>query len=438
MSKAHKLTPLGVKNLKPEAKNKWYIDGGGLYLYVKSTGAKSWAFRYMLHGVDNWLGLGPYPEVTLAEARELAATNRKSIRAGINVAGEKQTTAATVRADRANAKTFDWCAAKYIEAHAPKWSNVKSKQQWENTLATYASPTIGTLDVAKIETAHILKILEPIWHAKAETASRVRGRLESILDWAAAHKHRSGENPARLKGHIDVLLPARNKVATVEHFPALPYEQASEFTTALRERKGIAARGVEFGILTAARSGEVRGATWDELNEEAGLWIVAASRMKAQKEHRVPLSAEALQVIADMKKIKSGDLIFPGQKVVAGKPVALSDSTLSAVLKRMDADRIKAEQKGWRDRNDEVITMHGFRSTFMDWAADVSPYPAEMADLALAHTVADKVRAAYQRGDAMEKRRAMMQSWADYCSTVKANAKQTEEAPPEEATIDNG
>lgn len=417
MSKAHKLTPLGVKNLKAEAKNKWYIDGGGLYLYVKSTGSKSWAFRYMLHGKDNWLGLGPYPEVTLAEARELAATNRKSIRAGIDVAGQKQTASATVRAERAKAVTFDWCAKKYIEAHSPKWANAKSVQQWTNTLATYASPTIGSLDVAKVETSHIMKILEPIWHTKAETASRLRGRIESVLDWATVSKHRTGDNPARLKGHIEMLLPARNKAATVEHHAALPFNEIDALMVDLRGREGNAARACEFAILTAARSGEVRGATWAEIDEETGLWIVPAERMKAKREHRVPLSAEALAVIAKMKAIASSDFIFPGMK----KDKPLSDMSLTAVLKRME-------------RGD--LTMHGFRSTFRDWAAEISNHPSEMAELALAHTVSNKVEAAYRRGDMMEKRRAMMQDWANYCAKPDENKDSGEATPQEPAAID--
>lgn len=401
MSKAHKLTPLGVKNLKPGLKNKWFPDGSNLYLFVKATGGKSWAFRYMLHGVDRWLGLGSYPEVSLAEARELAASNRKAIRAGIDIAGEKQTRAATAKAERANGVTFDWCAEKYIAAHQSKWKNPKSEQQWRNTIATYASPIIGTLDVARVDTRHVLQILEPIWYEKAETASRLRGRIESVLDWAAVSKHRTGDNPARLKGHIELLLPARSKAATVRHHAALPFGEIAPFMTDLKAREGIAARACEFAILTAARSGEVRGATWSEIDEEAGLWVIPAERMKMIREHRVPLSKEALATIHEMKIISSGALIFPGAK----EDKALSDMSLTAVFRRMG-------------RTD--LTMHGFRSTFRDWAAEVSNHPSEMAELALAHAVSNKVEAAYRRGDMMEKRRGLMQDWAAYCFKSEA------------------
>ena len=397
MGRIHKLTALGVSKLKPETKDKWYLDGGGLYFFVKKSGGKSWAFRYMRHGVDSWLGLGAYPEVSLAEARELAATHRKALRAGIDIATEKKTRAATVKEDRANAKTFNWCTDQFITSNKSKWKNPKSEQQWRNTLETYAGPIIGELDVSKIDTSHIMKILEPIWHSKAETASRLRGRIENVLDWATVSKHRTGENPARLKGHIDKLLPERNKAAGVVHHAALPYAEMNSFMPLLRQREGIAARACEYAILTAARSGEVRGATWAEIDLATGLWTIPGGRMKAGKEHRVPLSREALQVLEAMKPLSvSEGLIFPGAK--EGK--ALSDMSLTAVLKRMD-------------RGD--LTMHGFRSTFRDWSAETTTHPSEMAEMALAHTVSDKVEAAYRRGDMVEKRRAMMQDWANYC-----------------------
>lgn len=427
MAKAHKLTPLQVKNTKPptDKKQERYADGGGLYFNVQATGSRSWIFRYMLHGAARWMGLGPYPEVSLAEARELAADQRKKIRSGLDPLGEKKINVAKVKADRAKAVTFDWCADKYIEAHAPSWKNAKHADQWRNTLKTYASPTIGTIDVARIETGHIMKILEPIWHTKAETANRLRGRIETILDWATVRKHRTGENPARWKGHIDKLLPARNKAATVEHHAALPYVQMPKFMTELRERTGTAARAVEFGVLTGARSGEVRGMVWDELDEENGVWIIPGARMKAKREHRVPLSAEALKIIATMKELKTGDLVFPGTKMKDDKPTPLSDMSLTAVLKRMDEDKTKNSLPGWRDKNGEVITMHGFRSSFRDWVAEVTNYPNEMAEMALAHTVSNAVEAAYRRGDMMEKRRAMMQDWANY--SAAKNEQQTDE-----------
>ena len=397
MSKAHKLTPLGVRNLKPCDSVQYHTDGGGLLLKVTPQGSKSWIFRYMLHSSAHWLGLGPYPEVSLAEARELAASNRKAIRAGIDIAAEKKARALAGREKSTNTKTFEWCADKFITAHKSKWKNPKSEQQWRNTLETYAGPIIGKLDVSKVDTGHIMKILTPIWHDKAETASRLRARIENVLDWATVSKHRTGENPARLKGHIDKLLPERNKAAGVVHHAALPYAEMNSFMPLLRQREGLAARACEFAILTAARSGEVRGATWDEIDFATGLWTIPGGRMKAGKEHRVPLSREALQVLKAVKPLAvGGALIFPGAK--EGK--ALSDMSLTAVLKRMH-------------RGD--LTMHGFRSSFRDWAAETTTYPSEMAEMALAHTVSDKVEAAYRRGDMVEKRRAMMQDWANYC-----------------------
>lgn len=410
---AKPLTQLQVKNLTPTAKDKCYLDGKGLMLKVTAQGSKSWIYRYMKHGKDTWLGLGSYPDVSLAEAREHAADLRKKIRYGFNPLVEKRTLSETARAENKKGVTFDWCAEEYIKAHSPSWTNPKHAAQWTATIKTYATPTIGEMDVAKVDTTHMMTILEPIWQSKAETASRVRGRIENILDWATVHKHRTGENPARLKGHLEVLLPARNKKATVRHFAALPFSQLPAFMIDLRKRGGIAAQAVEFGILTGARSSEIRGMVWSELDDESGLWTIPPERMKAKKEHRVPLSAEALKIIADMKKIKNGDLVFPGMKMVKGEPIMLSDMTLTAVLRRMDEDRTKNGLQGWRDK-DDIITMHGFRSCFRDWAAEKTDYPSEMAEMALAHTVSNQVEAAYRRGDMMEKRRAMMQTWADF------------------------
>ena len=401
MRQSQKLSALGVKKLEPGPKDKWHLDGANLYLFVKASGGKSWVFRFMKYGAAHWLGLGSYPDTSLAEARELAATHRKAIRAGIDIAVEKKTRAATVKEARANAKTFKWCAGQYILAHKSKWSNAKSEQQWTNTLETYAGPVIGELDVSKVDTSHIVTILTPIWTTKAETASRVRGRIESVLDWAGVNKHRKGDNPARLAGHIEILLPPRNKAATVEHHAALPYADLAAFMPDLRQRDGIAARACEFAILTAARSGEVRLATWSEIDVNAGLWIIPGERMKAGREHRVPLSREALAVLETMKLVSTSGLIFPGAK--DGKP--LSDMSLTAVLKRME-------------RGD--LTMHGFRSTFRDWAAEVSNHPSEMAEMALAHTVSNKVEAAYRRGDMIEKRRALMQDFADFCALAQS------------------
>lgn len=393
MGTAHRLTALGVKNLKPATRDAWHADGAGLYLLHKKSGGKSWAFRFMQAGKPHWLGLGAYPDVGLADARDKAQTYRKLAREGTDLAEHHK---ANARPSVQASVTFNWCAAEYIKLQAPKWANAKSEQQWANTLATYASPSIGKLDVSKVTTDHIEKILTPLWATKQETASRLRARIEAVLGWATVKKYRSGDNPARLAGHLATILPARNKSASVKHHAALPYKQMAEFMAMLRTREGIAARACEFTILTAARSGEARGATWSEIDLEAGLWTIPASRMKVRKEHRVPMSKEALQVLESMKPLATGALIFPGTK--SDKP--LSDMSLTAVLKR-------AGHAG--------VTMHGFRSSFRDWAAEATDYPSEMAEMALAHAVGNKVEAAYRRGDLMEKRREMMQAWSGFC-----------------------
>lgn len=412
MARAHKLTPLQVKNHKEPG---YLLDGAGLILKTTPGGSKSWIYRYMLVGKDTWLGLGPYPEVSLADAREQAAELRKRVRAGSDPLAERQEAAATIKADRAKAVTFAWCAEQYIEAHKSGWKNAKHADQWRNTLETYAGPVIGELNVSKIETGHIMKILEPIWTEKAETASRLRGRIESVLDWATVRKHRTGDNPARWKGHLDTLLAARSKRSTVKNHPALPYAQMSAFMADLRKREGTSARAVEFGIMTAARSNEVRGAKWSEIDEAAGLWTVPADRMKAGREHRVTLSAEALELLQRMKKVRAGDLIFPGSKIDKdGNPNELSDMALTQVIRRMSADRLKAELPGWLSKEGDIATMHGFRSTFRDWIAEETNYPGEMAELALAHAISNATEAAYRRGDMVTKRRGMMQAWANH------------------------
>ena len=418
MGNLHKLSATRVKS---ESKMGRYGDGGGLYLNVTETGTKSWIFRYMKHGKASTLGIGAYPDTSLAEARELAAELRKQIRAGNNPAIERKAVAIAVRAEHANAVTFDHCAEKYIATHAPSWKNPKHCDQWRNTLKTYASPTIGALDVRKINTDHITQILETIWHKIPESAGRLRGRIESILDWATVKGHRTGDNPARWKGHLEMLLSAPNRKARIKHFPALPYDQMNMFMPQLQQQEGIAARAVEFAILTAARSGEVRGAKWEEFDLDAGLWTVPASRMKAKKDHRVTLSARAIKVIKDMKKIKRGDLIFFGRAGKGGEEdKQLSDMSLSSVLKRMDGDNLSAGGKGWIDTTSgKRITVHGFRSSFRDWVSEETNYPGEMAEMALAHTVSDAVEAAYRRGDLLKKRIKMMQDWAGYCSGKK-------------------
>lgn len=398
MGRGFKLTQLQVDKLKIDG---IHSDGAGLSLKVTKNGSKSWIYRYMLAGKAHWMGLGSYPDVSLAEAREKAAELRKLTRQNIDPLLEKRKQASVIRAAISKAITFDDASAKYIEAHKASWKNEKHAEQWTNTLKTYASPIIGSVDVSLIDTGHIMRILEKdnFWNEKTETASRVRGRIESVLDWATVRKYRTGENPARWKGHLDKLLPARSKVKKTEHHAALPWLQMGAFMVKLREQEGTAAKAVELAILTACRSGEVRGAVWEEFDLEAGIWIIPPERMKAKKEHRVPLQEKAIQLLRKQKELFPNGYVFPGMK--EGKP--LSDMSLTAVLRRMEQNE---------------ITVHGFRSSFRDWAAESTAYPNEMVEMALAHTIGNKVEAAYRRGDLFEKRRRMMQDWSNFCDTV--------------------
>lgn len=399
MGRGFKLTQMKIDREKVPG---IYGDGAGLSLKVTPGGSKSWIFRYMLFGKAHWMGLGSYPDVSLAEAREKAAELRKLTRQGVDPISEKRQQTRVLRAAIAKGITFDDAAGKFIEAHKDGWRNAKHIDQWRNTLATYASPVIGGIDVSLIDTAHIVKILETgnLWREKTETASRLRGRIEAVLDWATVRKYRTGENPARWKGHLDKLLPPRTKVAKREHHAALPWHEIGAFMALLREQAGVAARAVEFTILTAARSGEVRGATWQEFDLEAGIWTIPGDRMKAGKEHRVPLAPPALALLKAQKEAFPAGYVFPGAR--EGKP--LSDMSLTAVLRRMD-------------RGD--ITVHGFRSTFRDWAGESTYHPREVIEHALAHQLKDKAEAAYARGTLFEKRRALMTDWATYCTTTE-------------------
>lgn len=372
-----------------------FVGGvAGLGLNVTQYGSKSWVLRYQVGGKRRDMGLGGYPDVPLAAAREAAREARTKLSQGIDPIQHARERRSALIAAQVSAITFDQAAEKYIEAQEAGWKNAKHAQQWRNTLNVYASPKIGRLLVRDVTLPHILAILEPIWREKTETASRLRNRLELVLDWAIARGFRTEPNPARWKGHLDKLLPAPSKVAKKAHHAALAYADAPAFMARLRQQEGVGARALEFVILTAARSGEVRGATWAEFDDESAIWTVPANRMKAGKEHRVPLSAAALAVLRQQKEDSLGDLVFPGQR--EGKP--LSDMTLSAVLRRMQVEAVP----------------HGFRSTFRDWAAEETHYANEVAEMALAHTVGNKVEAAYRRGDLLDKRRQLMEDWAQY------------------------
>jgi integrase len=404
--RAEKLTAAGVRNAKPGR----YGDGNGLYLFVRSVDARFWVFRYTPRGGKmREMGLGRAGDdraaVSLASARDKAAELHKLVRAGIDPLAKREADEAAAKAAAqdaaARAHTFRQAAKKFIEAHEAGWKNEKHQDQWRNTLATYAYTHMGDIPVADVSTTHVLAVLEPIWRTKPETATRVRGRIEKVLDYAKAMGWRSGENPAAWKGHLALTLPARSKVAKVQHHAALPWPEIAAFMVQLREQAGTSARALEFAILTAARSGEVLGARWNELDMAAKLWTVPAERMKAGREHRVPLSTAALAVLKEMSALRIDEapaaFVFPGGK--GSRP--LSNMALSMTLRRMKHGD---------------ITPHGFRSCFRDWAGEATNTPREVAEAALAHTLESKTEAAYARGDLFEKRRRLMDAWAAFCA----------------------
>lgn len=390
------LTPLSVKNAKPGR----HADGGGLHLLVKQTGARSWVYRFMLNGKSRDIGLGAAGQggMSLANARDEAAALRLKVKAGIDPLVERDMEAAQAQAAQQAAKvagvTFKTVAEAYIDANEDSWRNAKHRQQWKNTLSSYVYPVIGDLPVGEIDTQHVLQILEPIWKGKAETASRIRGRIETVLDAAKARGYRKGENPARWRGHLAQILPARTKLSRGHH-KAMPYAEIPAFMGALRKREAMAALALEFTILTAARSGEVIGATWAEVDTDKAIWTIPAERMKAAKEHRVPLSPRAVEILEGLKPLGS-EWLFPGAQ--GGK---LSGMAMAMLLRRMKID----------------VTVHGFRSGFRDWAAACTGYAHEVAEMALAHTIENRVERAYRRGDLFDKRRRILVDWAGYCAS---------------------
>ena len=412
--KAKELSALAVSKLKTDGR---YAVGGvdGLYLRVVG-GSRAWVLRIAVgsrvdsdgrtsvHRRD--VGLGSYPEVSLAEARDRARELRKQVRDGVDPVLKRQAVKVQSALETAKAKTFEECADAYIDANRAGWKNEKHAQQWQNTLATYVHPKFGHLPVASIDTGMVLDVLQQsvgsagqtLWLNKTETASRLRGRIESILDWATFRGYRQGNNPARWKGHLEHELPARNKVQKVEHHAALPYAEIAAFMAELRLKEGVSARALEFAILTAARSGEVRGAKWSEIDLDARIWTIPGERMKAGKEHRVPLANEVVTLIKALPREDGVNYVF-----LAPKGGQLSDMALTSVLRRMGRSG---------------LTQHGFRSTFRDWAGETTAYPREVCEHALAHRLADGVEAAYQRGDLLAKRAGLMSDWARYCSTV--------------------
>jgi integrase len=391
-----------------------YHDGRGLYLEVSTTGSRSWMLRYERADTrpgragkrrERWMGLGAVADYTLEEARERARKARQLLNDGIDPI-ELRRTERTCRATaaalaQAASITFEECSKQYYSYHSSKWKNAKHSAQFLSSLRMYAFPTFGKLPVAAIDTALVLKAIDPIWRTKTETASRVRGRIEAVLDFAKTRGYRAGENPAAWDGNLIHALPAPGAIAKVMHHRALPYADVPAFWAQLADREGIAARALEFTVLTAARTGEVIGARWFEIDWEAKIWAIPAERMKAKKEHRVPLTGRALAILNALPR--EAEFVFPG----GAKGAPISNMAMAKLLKRME-------------RTD--ITVHGFRSTFRDWAAETTSYPNHVIEMALAHTIGDKVEAAYRRGDLFAKRSRLMAEWAKYCSRLESES----------------
>ena len=374
-----------------------YLDSHGLYLQITSSGVKSWLFRYELHGRERWMGLGPLHTISLQDARNGALKARQQLLEGIDPLETRRTERTAAALAAAKTKTFRECALAYFDLHERKWRNSKHRKQFVSSLDTYAFPIIGKRAVSEIDTPLVLQVLQPIWQGLTETASRVRGRIENVLDWATVQGYRKGDNPARWRGHLSNALPARSRIAKPQHHAALPYRGIPAFMGELRTRLGIAPRALEFTILTAARTGEVIGAKWSEIDLAGRTWTVPSSRMKAGREHRVPLSDRAIAILDGLPR--EGEYVFPGTT----KGSSISNMSMDAVLRRM----------GYKDGR---ATVHGFRSTFRDWAAESTGYPNHVVEMALAHVVQSKTEAAYRRGDLFMKRCKLMSDWARYCT----------------------
>lgn len=387
----------------------------GLALRVTAAGARSWVLRATVGNKRRDMGLGAYPAVSLAQAHEKARDAREAIEQGQDPILDRERARSALRAAQAAALTFEQCATAYIDASRTGWKNAKHAQQWTNTLTQWAYPTLGRLLVRDIGLTHVMAVLEQpadpkkpagpnFWNGKTETASRVRGRIEQVLDWAAVRNMRDKDNPARWRGHLDKLLPAPEKIKKTEHHPAVPVAEAGAFMVKLRQAEGIAARALEFTILTAVRSGETRGATWTEIDMDTRTWTIPAARMKAKRDHRVPLADAALAVLKATPRLDGTDLVFPSPTSTPERARALSDMALIAVMRRLDTAAVP----------------HGFRSTFRDWVGERTAYPGDIAEMALAHIIKNKAEAAYRRGDLFEKRRQMMAEWAAFLARPEA------------------
>ncbi len=418
---AEELTALDVKRLAHPggANNALFAVGGvpGLHMQITPMGGRTWILRVKVGIKRRDIGLGGFPAVTLSQARDKARDARAKIEQGIDPVEVRKAAKAALIASQRRGLTFAQAVERYLAAKMEAHKNAKHRQQWANTLATYATPELGALLVQDIQTQDILRALQPIWVDKTETASRVRGRIEAVLSWATVAGHRTGDNPARWSGNLKELLPVPSKVAKEGHHPAVTIDEAPRWFAALQGRDGFGARALEFAALTATRSKEVRGAPWDEIDLDKGLWIVPAVRMKGGKEHRVPLSPRALSLLRALPRIEGNPLVFP-----AARGGQLSDMTLSATMKRMHEAEVAEGGAGYLDRTSKRPAVpHGLRSTFRDWVAERTQYPGDMAEVALAHKISNAVEASYRRGDMIEKRRRMMADWADYLGgTAKA------------------
>lgn len=420
---AAEMSALEVRNLAhPTGKgNALFAVGGvtGLYMQITPSGGRSWILRTTVGKARRDIGLGGFPTVTLAQARDKAREARDKIERGLDPVAERQAAKAALIAASGRGLTFEKAVESYLKAKLDAFKNAKHRQQWENTLAQYAVPVLGKMMVQDIDVRDVLRVLQPLWNDKTETASRLRGRIESVLSWATVAGHRKGDNPARWAGNLKELLPAPSKVAKESNQPALTLEDAPRWFAALRTRDGMGARALEFLALTATRSQEIRGATWDEIDLDKALWIVPAARMKMAREHRVPLTAEAVSLLKALPRLKGNPLVFP-----AARGGELSDMTVSAVMRRMSEADLETGGTGFFDRvSKRPAVPHGLRSTFRDWVAERTHFPGEMAEVALAHKISNAVEASYRRGDMIEKRRRMMGEWCAFLNEAPRSAK---------------
>lgn len=382
----------------------------GLLLQCTSTGSRTWLLRTLVGTRRREIGLGGYPDVPLADAVRRAREAKDKIRTGIDPVEERRAARAALSAQQARGLTFNDAVDRYLAAKLDAFKNAKHRAQWKMTLGTYAGPELGPMLVSDIAVQDVLRCLQPIWRTKTETASRLRGRIEAVLAWATVAGHRVGDNPARWAGNLKEMLPAASKVKGGDNQPAVQLDDAARWFKALRAREGTGSRALEFAALTACRSQEVRGATWDEIDLDKAIWIVPAARMKMSREHRVPLTANAVTLLKALPRLADNPLVFP-----AAKGGALSDMTLSATMKRLHEADVKEGGAGFVDRTSKRPAVpHGLRSTFRDWVSERTNFASDMAETALAHKVSNAVEAAYRRGDMMEKRRKMMAAWADF------------------------